>query len=417
MRILKETSDEEGFAHLMRVGYGVDLDYPDRAPVEALMVQENIAADELGKDLPSPAPLSTAALNTTIDTLGRFGNVSKLVQAFEVLTQPLPPEADQHFSRSFDDEDDDYGVSSPTSTQLYRAPHAAPNTTTYNLLLKHISRSGHGPLARHYLQQAFYFDRMSDRTNRSEMINLPEEVPAPHFAINRGTILPVFGLANRDKDMELMRWVGYVIRQTVRRKKNDVIYYSAIAAKLAKESLSLQSSADHAPSTPVSPSPNAAPAARTAALRSHNPSELSAAVFEVDLDAPLVTAPPPTKKFNINLHLQILHRDLDELAALYRQVSNITFRTTQRVKERLGRRVWAGKDVYLLSENKRRLVSRPTWSNIVHFKRPEDRDLGIRFRMPGRQDPPHGKPNFAPGRRRISTSAFVERVNRRRRSV
>lgn len=403
VRVLKETADEEGFAHLLKIGYGIDLDYPDRAPVVSPRYQGSVATNVLGKVLPNSQPFSTAALNTTIDMLGRFGNVSKLVQTFEVLTHPLPSQADQHFSRSFDDEDDDYGVSSPASIQSYRAPHAAPNTTTYNLLLRHLSRAGHGPLARHYLQQAYCFDRVSDRANRSEMINLPNDVPAPHFAINRGTILPVFGLANRTKDMELMRWVEYIIRHTIRRKQNDIMFYSAIAAQLAKDS----KPTDQLPPTSNSPSQNTM---QREALKRHCPDDPSAAVFAVDLDAPGVL--PPAKKFNIYLHLQILHHDLGELKSFYKDVSAVTSRTTQRIKERLGRRVWAGKNIYLLHEDRRKVISRQTWSAIVGFKRfnEEHQSLGTPSRMYGRTLP-HMRPKFVPSRR-LSSAASVYRTYR-----
>lgn len=230
MRILKESTDEAAFAHFMRIGYGIDLDYPDHSPVDVLERQSGIStnAEVVEKNVSEPQPFSTAALNTTIDTLGRFGNVSKLIQTFEVLTKPLPAEANQHFSHTFDEEDDDFGISNPASTTIYQGPHAKPNTTTYNLLIKHISRAGHSALARHYLQEAMYMDRVTDRANRSNMRLLPEPVPAPHFAVNKGTILPVFGLANREKDIPLLRWVSWVARQTLRRKENDLTWYSSL---------------------------------------------------------------------------------------------------------------------------------------------------------------------------------------------
>lgn len=413
IRILKETADEEGFKHLMKMGYGVDLDYPDRAPVEHLELRDSVStsADAFGKFLPSPQPFSTAALNTTVDMLGRFGNIPKLVQAFEVLTQPLPSQANQHFSQSFDDEDDEYGVSHPASTQPYKTPHASPNTTTYNLLLKHISRAGHGPLARHYLHQAFCFDRQADRANRSQMIKLPEEiVEAPHFAVNKGTILPVFGLANRNKDMELMRWVGWVIRQTLRRKRNDVIYYSAIAAKLPKQLPSQLSPGHHAPSPATSPSSQIQTPSKSQS------SDPSAAVFEVDLDAPWTPSPSPIKRFDIHFHLQLLKRDLEQLGYFNKEVSIVISRTVQRIKERLGRRVWAGKSIYLLSDGDRKFVTRQNWTNIVRFKHAEGleaRRTQIRFQMQGRQEAPHQRADFTVDRRRrLSTSVGVDHRRR-----
>jgi hypothetical protein len=44
-----------------------------------------------------PFPFTTTALNTAIDILGRLGDIPKRIQAFEVLTQPLP-HANETFS-------------------------------------------------------------------------------------------------------------------------------------------------------------------------------------------------------------------------------------------------------------------------------------------------------------------------------
>lgn len=408
IRVLKETADEDGFSHLMRVGYGIDLNFPDHAPVEQLERQEKASANKelLGRGWTNPQPFSTATLNTTIDMLGRFGNISKLVQTFEVLTQPLPGQASQHFSRSFDEEEEDFGEPSPVATQLSQIPHASPNTTSYNLLLKHVSRIGHVHLARHYLQQAYSLDRQTDRMIRSQMTHLPDnEVLAPHFAVNKGTLLPVFGLANRGKDMELMKWVGWVVRQTLRRKMNDIIYYSAIADALPPR----QSVADDS-----QPLISSSSGSRSQVLKKpkENP---AAAVFNVNLDAPWVPTPPPKKVFDIHFHIQLLRRDHEQISSFIRHVSDITSRTAQRIKERLGRRVWAGKDIFLHSDGQRQIVSRPTWTNIVRYKRlsnPENRDAGLRSRT---QDTSRLRLDSTSRRRSLSTSAHVGRTTLRRR--
>ncbi|KAG1755908.1 hypothetical protein EDB19DRAFT_1843543 [Suillus lakei] len=334
MRILKEVLDQEGFYQLMKLGYGIDLDYPDHPPLQ-------------GSSMLSP--FSTAALNTTLDMLGRLGNVAKLVQTFEVLTQPLPPQASQHYSQEFDDEDD-FGIANPASTEPHQTPHAQPNTTSYNILLKHISRAGHATFARHYLYQAVRLDRSVDRLLRSQLYRDPHGTLAPHFGLNRGTIIPVFGEANRDKNMELMRWIGWVARQTIRRKKNDIAWYSELRDSL-----------------PPSPSPSELPSSSSP---SSPPPDVSTAL-DVDLDAPSTPPefPPPKKIFDINLHLNILQKNLDELVTWYDNHYEVTLsRVTQRVKERLGRRVWAGKNIYLLSENARVIVPRNAWTRMVNFK-------------------------------------------------
>ena len=331
MRIFKEVLDQEGFSQLMKLGYGIDLDYPDHPPLQPSSML---------------SPFSTTALNTTLDMLGRLGNVAKLVQTFEVLTQPLPPHASQHYSQEFDDEDD-FGIANPASTEPYQAPHAQPNTTSYNILLKHLSRAGHATFARHYLFQAMRLDRQVDRRLRSQLHENPHATPAPHFGINRGTIIPVFGEANRDKNMELMRWVGWVARQTIRRKKNDIAWYHGLRDSLP------------APSEPAPSDFRRAP-----------PPDITTAL-DVDLDAPSPppNPPRPEKLFNINLHLRILQKNVDELVTWYENYYEVALsRATQRVKERLGRRVWAGKNIYLLSENARITVPRKAWTRIVNFK-------------------------------------------------
>ncbi|KAG2158867.1 uncharacterized protein EDB93DRAFT_1334303 [Suillus bovinus] len=324
IRILKEVLDQEGFYQLMKLGYGIDLDYPDHPPLQ-------------GSSMLSP--FSTAALNTTLDMLGRLGNVAKLVQTFEVLTQPLPPQASQHYSREFDDEDD-FGIANPASTEPHLTPHARPNTTSYNILLKHISRAGHATFARHYLYQAVRLDRSVDRLLRSQLYRDPHGTLAPHFSLNRGTIIPVFGEANRDKNLELMRWVGWVTRQTIRRKKNDIAWYSDQRDSFPPPS-PLESTSSSSPSSP--------------------PPDVSTAL-DVDLDTPS-TPPefhPPEKIF-------------DSRPPSSDPPEN---RVTQRVKERLGRRVWAGKNIYLLSKGARVIVPRNEWTRIVNFKQGKAGFLG-----------------------------------------
>lgn len=126
IRVLKDTFDAEGFASLMKYWYGIDLSNPDCVPLEHSQNSDGNAW--------VPHPFTTMALNTTIDVLGRLGNVSKMVQAFEVLTNPLPA-AQDHITSSFDDDgEDDFGVAvEPSQRSPTTLPYAAPNTTTFNI--------------------------------------------------------------------------------------------------------------------------------------------------------------------------------------------------------------------------------------------------------------------------------------------
>ncbi|KAL4076035.1 hypothetical protein J3A83DRAFT_4370241 [Scleroderma citrinum] len=351
MRILKETADEGVFLRLMKMGYGIDLDYPDHPESSTAAIQTHPVL-----------PFSTPALNTTLDMIGRVGDISKLVQTFEVLTQPLPPQASQHYSLEFDD-DDDFGVVNPASTQPHQCPCALPNTTTYNILLKHVSRAGHSSLARHYLLQAFKLDRQADRSHRRQVYYTPDVTPPVPFAINRGMILSVFGLANRTRDMELMRFVGVITRRTYRRKTNDINYYSQLHEQRLASILPQDDS--------QSPSPP--------------PDSLSVDIFSTDPQLPplpnsttknsetgTASNPLPSLKrcFNISTHLQVLRKDLHEISTFYEQeFLPAHTRISQRVKERLGRRVWNEKDIYLRTTNNRTMVTREEWSGMVNYKR------------------------------------------------
>ncbi|KAH7922892.1 hypothetical protein BV22DRAFT_1069713 [Leucogyrophana mollusca] len=416
VRVLKETVDKDAFSQLMKMGYGIDLDFPDHPPLDRLQVPD-AAEDEAAAALfQTRQPFSTAALNTTIDMLGRLGNVSKLVQTFEVLTQPLPPQAAQHFSHEFDDDEDDFGVQNPAATQPHATPHALPNTTSYNLLLKHVSRAGHATFARHYLVQAMRLDRDTDRALRSQMRDPPEAVVPPRFAINRGTLLPVFGEANRDKNMELLRWVGWVARQTLRRKRNDLAWYSRVQEEREEQEREawLRS---------VSPDALSEPERLAGASQPPAPSPSASHTTDEPPPQPDVPSPPPTadpnptptpKPFSLPLHLLILQRDISEISAFNAHLESVLARNTQRVKERLGRRVWGGKSVYLLHEDARREVQRRTWTSIVNF-RPE-RVRAQRGGGAGRSGEGRGRggayvrPGWLASQRGLATSPVVDRL-------
>lgn len=419
IRILKETSDMEGFESLMRWGYGIDLSNPDRLPLEYLGTGSVLEGENSPMPgLPNPQPFSTAALNTTIDTLGRMGDVSKLVQAFEVLTQPMP-QATEHAFSSFDD-DEELGVSvNSESTPTFKPPYAKPNTTTYNTLLRHLAKAGHSVFARHYLLQAMWLDRQTDKALRNALHwHPPHEVMAPHFGINRGTLMPVFGETNRDKNLGLMRWLASKLPKILRRKRADLNYYTNLREKLqdrerrrnqqtgpspvpassdapATNPTDIASSSTASPpAEPVASTSSPAPPPRTrqpeassrpsasSSMSSLWPSRLSqrlrwynpnvGSAFNVDVSDESLPSPPvdPRKKtFDFDLHLRILQRDLEEITTFSTHLEQVLGRTTQRVKERLGRRVWSGKDIYLITDGDRRgRVPRDRWRQIVKFK-------------------------------------------------
>lgn len=373
IRVLSESLDEKGLEALLKLAYGLDLKNLDRAPI----LDDSFKTAAVGTGIfaiSAPQPFSTAALNTTIDMLGRLGNVSKMVQAFEVLTQPLPPQASRYFSSTFDD-DDDFGISQePPPTPMFTFPHAEPNTTTYNILLRHASRCGHSVFARHYLLQAMRLDRDTNTRLRHELSPNPkygpgkpiEEVLAPHFSINRDAVLSVFGESNRHKDMALMRWLFYKLPKILRRKKNDILFYTKYRDALLEALQDVEASDDD--ETPSSARPSPILSERPSPTAQKPPPIENA--LDVDFDAPPVIKPSPVKYFDINLHIRLLERDHKQITMFSGRVRDVLGRSTQRIKERLGRRIWKGKDIYLATNKngQRTKVSREKWKEIVNYR-------------------------------------------------
>ncbi|KAI0269238.1 hypothetical protein BC834DRAFT_619677 [Gloeopeniophorella convolvens] len=393
LRTLRETVDEKGFEDLIKFAYGIDLAYPDRLPLEVVQ-RTTPSTTELSEPSDSSAlplqPLSTPVLNTIVDMLGRTGRISKMVQAFEVLSQPLP-KSDQVAARLFDEDEDDYPVNPPSNPGPHLPlPFAPPNTTTFQYLLMHAAQADHAVLARHYLAQAMRADRQQDVRLKSGMRTLPvEEIMAPTCAVNRNMFLSVFGLSNRQKHTELMRWTSRMIKRTLRVKRKDLLwytykrtvrYYPGVQSDVqegivdsAVQAASLppidplgdsqvDTTVDHSTATPSSSAvPQSTPSTSRPAREGETP------IFDLDLDSEHLYSPRPPSTFNIGLHISLLQRDIEQLQRLDAHVEAVLGRTIHRIKERLGRRVWSGKDIWLADVAQRVPVSKGFWRTIVNF--------------------------------------------------
>ncbi|KAI0254302.1 hypothetical protein BJV78DRAFT_1081527, partial [Lactifluus subvellereus] len=367
IRILRETVDEKGFDDLIKFSYGIDLAYPDCLPLE--VVEQQVASKiEVPEVQDSPLyplqPLSTSGLNVIIDMLGRTGRISKMVQAFEVLSQPLPKPS-QSPTSLLDEDEDDYSTNPPSSPELvYPLPFAPPNTTTFQFLIKHASRAGHTVFARHYLVQAMRLDREEDRRLKSGLRMLPvDEIAAPLLAVNRNMFLPVFGLSNREKHVELMRWTLRMINRTLRRKRKDLLWYTykrmiRSPSPPAESSTAVPTSTSNSTSSP-------APSTASSAQLSHLKTETS--IFDLDLDSGHSHSTLPPRIFDINAHISLLQRDIEQLERLSSGVEAVLGRTIHRIKEWLGRRVWSEKDIWLAGEQARVPVTKEVWKDAVNF--------------------------------------------------
>jgi hypothetical protein len=70
-----------------------------------------------------------------------------------------------------------------------------------------------------------------------------------------------------------------------------------------------------------------------------------------------------------------LQRDVRQLERLSSDAEATLGRTIHRIKERLGRRVWSGKDVWLGDELARVPVTKEDWRDVVNFVAPEEAKL------------------------------------------
>ena len=428
IRILRETVDAKSFDDLIKFGYGIDLAYPDRLPLEVIEQQSGSkAASSDVLDPPSLPlqPLSTPGLNVVIDMLGRSGRIPKMVQAFEVLTQPLPNSC-QSSTSLFDEDEDDYSINPPSIPKLtYPLPSASPNSTTFQYLIMHASRTGHVVFARHYLVHAMHLDREENKRLMHEICTLPvDQIKPPLLAVNRSMLLSVFGLSNRAKRVRLMRWALKMVKRTLRRKRGDLRWYAnqkatqeanASGLRLGSGSvtgeidayssttnidlppscsssdgdvlqeipdsmshaLRLENSArppsgasTAAPTPILTSSADPLPTPSTASSVEPSISETEPSIFDLNLDSNHSPSAPPPRVFDINAHIALLRRDVQQLEQLSLEVEAVLGRTIHRIKERLGRRVWSGKNIWLADEQARVHISKEFWKDAVNFVTP-----------------------------------------------
>lgn len=320
-RIFSEVHDPQGLAELLRLGYGVDLNYLDSPPIDAA----SVPSTSIFGSSPELLPFSTSALNTLLETLGRWGQISKMVYVFETLRHPLPIPAKP--DNTFDDDDDDF----LPIKQEWKPPSAEPNTTSFNIMIKHCIAHRNLVLARHYVTQLMHEEHMSTLRLQRELREKPlSEVAAPCMAVNIGTLRPIEGFGNRSHDIMLLKWVIRACKLSIRRKYRSWTYYDQMGSKYVVPQTS-STLAISEPSSSSSPSP---------------------AFFSKS---------PDPSTFDIPAHLRILKQDISALSDLKWNTENRLFRTTAGGKERLERRVHGGKDVYMEDESGRVMVDPRAW--------------------------------------------------------
>ncbi|KAL5530631.1 hypothetical protein ACEPAF_6889 [Sanghuangporus sanghuang] len=387
LRIMKDTENADIFKSLLKVAYGIDLDYLDRHP---------LPSDDGG--MGDPEPFSTAALTTLVDFLGRRNEVSKMVAAFEVLTTPLAINPTDVHLRNFDDDDDD---PIPTTSSASRPlPSARPNTTTYSTLLRHCAQRRKRAFTKHYLLRALELDYSASARLQSDIQRLPlHEVQPQRFRVNVDTFRPIYSIACRNNDLGLLKWMLPHFRMARQRKRQDLDYYTAILENplapipspayprdqggflreygFTERSSSKQpqvqntdgSSSTGIPNepsvtffTPSMPSPSSSDASSTSQREEPTPCGL-----DVSLEPASSSSQSHQDPFDLALHVEVLQRDVTQLKQLDNRIGPAFTRLHIRLKEALGRRIWAGKKIYLRTARRRVKISREAWMDIVNF--------------------------------------------------
>ena len=331
-RILGEVQDPQGLAELLRLGYGIDLNYLDSPPPDAASIPST-SSTSVFEPPSGMLPFPTHALNSLIQALGRWGQISKMVYVFETLTNPLPAPIEP--DNAFDDDDDDF---SPIQ-QEWKPPSAQPNTTSFSILVRYCATRGYPVLAKHYATQLMHEEHMATLRLRNELREKSlSEVAVPRLAVGVRTLEPIHGLANRTHDVELLRWVIWACKLSIRRKYRTWIYFDQTKARYEHPTSDVPATPESLPSSSPSPTSPSLP----------------------NLSRPLT--------FDVNTHLWVLKNDIAALSVLKWKAESRLFDTVNRSKARLGRRVWDRKDVFMRDMEARVMVNPEVWKEKVNFK-------------------------------------------------
>ena len=195
-RILSEAHDTQGLAELLRTGYGIDFSYLDSPPIDTASVPSASTAESPQGVL----PFSTGALNSLLEALGRWGQISKMVYAFETLTNPLPVPAKP--DNTFDDDDEDFFP----IQQEWKSPSPEPNTASFNTLMGHYVDHGYPVLTKHYAAHLMEEEHMSALWLQKHLREKPlSEIKTTQLSVSTKTLLLIQGIANRNHDVELLQ--------------------------------------------------------------------------------------------------------------------------------------------------------------------------------------------------------------------
>lgn len=269
LRIFKEDRNFEACEQILRTVCAFDIRRPDRMPEEfEARLKE---ADKLGQSLPVSLRLTTSMFTTLISLYGSAGEIPRMITLFEVLTNPypLPSNLPSPSSDWWDDDIDEYDVASPViQTPLKHRPEyvwepqkASPNSATFALLIRNLAWAGQRMLCEHYMLLAEEFDKKEanhlrdqisqeiarhrsvspkeslNRDRQQEIASQTGFIASPRFLITPFMFMPVFAYANRQRILELMRWMRYHLRGIIGRRQMELSFFKKSFEELPPSSI------------------------------------------------------------------------------------------------------------------------------------------------------------------------------------
>ena len=331
--ILQGSNDLHTIERMLKLGYGVDLRNPDRDVEEFTLRWSQIVEDATAFGLPSPRiPIaSTSALNSIINAVGKTGDISTMVSAFEVLTKPLQG---THFPsppppppiNSSDENNPPLDLSTPKTYA------SRPNSRTYQHLIEHAADHGVRPVAQHYLLEALEADRQMDAKLRTELARGEGQCWSVPVAVNSAMFRHALHLGLKKFNLGLCLWTLEKAQMAARWKRDDITFYASLNDRdLADRGMTPSASQSWNPSAPSRPA---------SSIRS---------------------------PFDKTVHLLILRSQLQDINEFVTRANVSVSKMWKKRQERMRARVRDGKSAY-----HRGWVSQPStpgWDELGHAQR------------------------------------------------